>query len=293
MKIAFIGFGEAARAFAETLCESDGLTFAAYDILTARGADGDVRAAGEALGVKIAESAPEAVEGAAWVFSAVTASDSLDAGRSVAFVLSPEQIFIDINSVAAGRKRETAAIVEAGGASYVDMAVMAPVHPRGHRTPVLVAGPACAALSPKLADLGFAFSIVSEEIGAATSIKMIRSLFVKGMEALTVQTLLAAAKAGCFERVYGSLAASFPQLGWPDQALYQLERMTRHGIRRAAEMRESAAAYGGLGFAAGHDLAAATADLQQAMGDLAFQVDPREDVEAAFRRLLETLDAEG
>src|SRR5690606_28461995 len=139
-----------------------------------------------------------------------------------------------------GRKLETAKTVEGRGVGYVDMAVMAPVHPRGHRTPVLIAGRVDEVHQERLSAMGFDFDHVGQEVGTAATIKMVRSLFVKGMEAVTVQTLLAARAAGCYERVYGSLAKSFPGFGWPSFGNYQLERVATHGVRRAAEMRESA-----------------------------------------------------
>ena len=265
MKIAFIGFGEAARAFVASL-HGGGIEFSAFDILTTQGDDAAVRSHGHDLGVRICETPQDAAAGATWVISAVTAADSLDAGRSVAGHLGEDQIFIDINSVSAGRKLETASLLKA---RYVDMAVMAPVHPRGHRTPVMIAGPHCDAISARLAELGFDFAIVGDEIGAATSIKMIRSLFVKGMEAVAVQTLLAARAAGRFDEVYASLAASYPHLGWPDFALYQFERVCTHGKRRAAEMRESAVSLAELGFPAGHALAGAIAQVQDTVGHAA------------------------
>ena len=275
MRIAFIGFGEAARAFVSTLREQDGFTFCAFDRLLGTGAslEDPLRIAAAGLGVELAEDAAHAIRDADWVVSAVTASDSLDAARSVASHLASTQVFIDLNSVSSGRKRAAAALVAENGAAYVDMAVMAPVHPRGHRTPVLLAGPACDGLSDTFRALGFEFSIVGDEIGSATSIKMMRSLFVKGMEAVTVQTLLAAKAAGRFDEVYGSLAASFPQLDWPKYATYQLERVARHGVRRAAEMRESAATLNELGFVPGHDLATAIADFQAQIGELDHVVD--------------------
>src|SRR5690606_29017336 len=125
------------------------------------------------------------------------------------------QVVIDINSGSPGRKAESAALVVARGARYLDMAVMAPVHPRGHRTPVLVAGAEAEALWLSLSALGFDGSVAGAEVGAATAIKMVRSLFVKGLEALTVETLLAAEAAGCREEILASLSASYPGLGWP------------------------------------------------------------------------------
>lgn len=263
MKIAFIGFGEAARAFVDTLTKADHApTFSAYDIHQ----DAEMDTAMTSRAVRIGRDPAEAMEGADWIISAVTADQSLIAGQSAAPHLVQGQVFVDINSVSPGRKRDTAALIETGGGAYVDMAVMAPVHPRGHATPVLTAG---ADVADALTDLGFAFEVVGPEPGAATAIKMVRSLFVKGLEAITVEALIAAAASGCFDRVYSSLAASFPGLNWPDQATYNFERTLRHGTRRAAEMRESAATLDALGLTGG--LADKIADVQAAMGALAEQ----------------------
>ncbi|MBX3532054.1 MAG: NAD(P)-dependent oxidoreductase [Rhizobiaceae bacterium] len=287
MKIAFIGFGEAARAFASTLREEGSVTFSAFDILTAQGRDKPVREAAERLGAQVCKTPAEAVESADWVFSAVTAADSLDAGRSVAKLLKPGQVFIDINSVSGGRKVETAATVTTGGAAYLDMAVMAPVHPKGHRTPVLIAGPQVVELGRRLGLMGFDLQIVGEEIGAATTIKMLRSMFVKGLEAVTVQTLLAARAAGRFDEIYASLSTSFPGLGWPAFPKYLVERVTRHGVRRAAEMRESAVTMAELGFPAGHAMGLAVAALQQEVGELGLRLDETGDLEDLYDTVLD------
>jgi hypothetical protein len=95
---------------------------------------------------------------------------------------------------------------------------------------------------------------------------MVRSLFVKGLEAITVETLLAAHASGCLDYILKSLGGSYPGLGLPDFARYQFERTTKHGKRRAAEMRESAVTLDGLGLHGA--LAAAIADVQEKMGGL-------------------------
>lgn len=289
MKIGFIGFGEAARAFTASLREAGELEFCAYDILLGTDAEGPIREAAAGLGVELAECAADVAREASWIFSAVTASDSLDAARSGAGGLGDGQVFIDINSVSAGRKRETAAIVTAGKAAYVDMAVMAPVHPKGHRTPVLIAGPACASLEERLAAMGFDYRIAGPDIGDATSIKMVRSMFVKGLEAITVQALLAARAAGCFDAVFASLSGSYPQFDWHGFSRYQIERVTRHGVRRAAEMEESAATMAELGLPAGEQLGQAVARLQQEIGSRGIAPDSGDDLAASLDRILQAL----
>ena len=244
MRIGFIGFGEAARAFVASLAEADpGLGFVAYDILLEGPEAAAMRAAMAERSVAVAET-PAGLVGADWIVSAVTADQSLEAVEALAPHLVQGQLVIDINSVSPERKRATAALVAGtAAAGYLDMAVMAPVHPHGHRTPVLVAGP----VVPDLGRLGFEHRVVGDAPGAATAIKMVRSLFVKGLEAITVETLLAAEASGCFEEILASLSGSFPALGWPEFADYQFERTLRHGARRAAEMRESAATLQALG----------------------------------------------
>jgi len=280
MKIAFIGFGEAARAFTDSLRAQDSrLRFTAFDIEQGPA----MVAAMKANGVRMGASPADALEGADWIISAVTADQSLIAARSAAPALVQGQVFFDINSVSPGRKRETAAVVEGAGGSYVDMAVMAPVHPRGHATPTLLAGTGAEALAAELAGYGFSFDVVGPEPGAATAVKMVRSLFVKGLEAITVEALIAAAASGCFDRVYNSLAKSYPGLGWPDLATYNFERTLRHGTRRAAEMRESARTLDALGLTGG--LADRIADVQAAMGALEAADLPSGDLAAAVAEI--------
>ena len=279
MKIGFIGFGEAARAFRKSLAETDpALAFAAHDLLLdSEGSKAPCAAVMKECDVAAVSSSADGFSDCDWIISAVTADQSLEAARVASGWLRPGQTFFDINSVSLQRKQESAAHVSATGAEYLDMAVMAPVHPRGHRTPVLLAGNVEPSTRQALADFGFDFEVVGPEAGAATAIKMVRSLFVKGLEAITVEALLAAQASGCLDYVLKSLGSSFPGLGWPDFAHYQFERTLTHGNRRAAEMRESAATMAALG--RNDRLADAIADTQARMG--AIRSDPQSHADLA------------
>lgn len=268
MRIAFLGFGEAARGFRESLAVAGpSLRFAAYDILIeTQGAEGDCGRAMQAHGVDVTDGPERLMAGADWIISAVTADQSLEAARSVAPFANSGQVLLDINSVSPQRKRDTARLFAPAGALYVDMAVMAPVYPKGHRTPVLVSGQVSGGVTDILKQLAFNFEIVGTEPGAATAIKMVRSVFVKGLEAITVETLLAASASGCLNHIMKSLGGSYPGLGLDDLAPYQFERSLRHGKRRAAEMRESATMLDELGLCGG--LAEAIAEVHDRMGTL-------------------------
>ncbi|MFZ2099818.1 MAG: DUF1932 domain-containing protein [Oricola sp.] len=293
MHIAFIGFGEAARAFTGSLKPLGIERFTAYDILQGTERSGEIEKAAADLGVILADDPMAVIEGADWIVAAVTASSSLEAAQSVESGLKSGQTYVDINSVSAKRKQDTAALVRAKGARYVDMAVMAPVHPRGHRTPVLLAGDTGGDVGETIARLEFDYKVVGDEVGAATSIKMIRSLFVKGLEAITVQALSASRQAGCFDEVYKSLSGSFAVLGWPQFAEYQFERVMRHGVRRAAEMRESANSLRELGFANGGALADAIAALQDEVGGLRCPAPEGADIGGIVDAMLAARDRNG
>ncbi|HEY6023061.1 MAG TPA: DUF1932 domain-containing protein, partial [Pseudolabrys sp.] len=245
-RISFIGFGEAGQAIASGLRDEGIERIAAWDILFPEPAGARLKVAGEAIGVRLANSAADAVRDSDMIISAVTAASSLDAARSVAPHLAGNPYYLDINSVSPGRKQETAKLL-GERARYVDVAVIAPIHPARHRTPLLISGQNAAAISPLLRELDMQLTVVSDETGSAAAIKMIRSVMIKGIEALTLECFLAAERAGVLEEVTASLKNNYPTLDWAKIADYNLERMASHGERRAAEMEESAATLRELG----------------------------------------------
>ena len=244
--LCFIGFGEAGQALAAGLREAGVERIAAWDILFPEAAGEPLRRAGAAIGVRCAPSAAAAVAGADIVVSAVTAAASLEAARAVKPHLVGRPFWLDINSVSPGRKQETARLL-GEAARYVDVAVIAPIHPARHRTPMLLGGPEAAAVAPTLGALGMRVNIAGAQVGAAAAIKMVRSVMIKGIEALTLECFLAASRAGVVEEVAASLKNNYPGLDWSKIVPYNLERMARHGERRAAEMEEVAVTLRELG----------------------------------------------
>ncbi len=245
-RVAFIGFGEAGQAIASGLRESGIERVAAWDILFPKPEGARLKAAGEKFGVRLASSAADAVAQTDMIISAVTAASSVDAARSVAPHLSGNPYYLDINSVSPGRKQETATLL-GEKARYVDVAVIAPIHPKRHRTPLLTAGPHAETIAPLLRDMEMELKVVGDRIGGAAAIKMIRSVMIKGIEALTLECFLAAERAGLLDEVTASLKNNYPGLDWTKVSEYNIERMASHGERRAAEMEESAATLRELG----------------------------------------------
>jgi len=244
--ISFIGFGEAGQAIASGLREGGIEQIVAWDILFPVAEGVKLKAAGEKMGVRLAHSAAGAVAQADMIISAVTAASSYEAAESVAPHLSGNPYYLDINSVSPGRKQATAKLLD-GRARYIDVAVIAPIHPKRHRTPLLIAGSHAEAAAPLLQELDMQLKVVGPETGAAAAIKMIRSVMIKGIEALTLECFLAAQRAGIVDAVADSMKNNYPSIDFKKVADYNIERMANHGERRAAEMEESCATLRELG----------------------------------------------
>lgn len=264
-RIAFIGFGEVGQMLAREFLASSISRFSAFDIAFADEGSAQSNAA-RALGITVARSAGEAVAAAQLVISAVTASSALDAARSVAAELPDSAIFLDLNSVAPGTKRDTAFVIEACRGRYVEAAVMSPVHPKRLGTPILIGGPHAADVLDDVRALGFNVSVFSDRLGSASAVKMCRSVMVKGLEALSMECFLAARRAGVETEVIASLQESHPGFDWLRVGEYNLERMITHGIRRSEEMREVAKTVQELGIAP--LMASATSAHESTMGNL-------------------------
>jgi 3-hydroxyisobutyrate dehydrogenase-like beta-hydroxyacid dehydrogenase len=240
-EIALIGFGEVGGIFGQDFTAA-GFGVSTFDILFDREPSRTTtRAKAASAGVRACDSLDRAVVGADLVISAVTASSAVDAARSAAPFLSAGQCYLDINSVSPDTKRKIARMVDETPALFVEAAVMAPVSPQRLKVPMLLGGSGAQTAAALLQAIGMNVKPVSDRVGVASAIKMCRSIIIKGLEAITVESMLTARRYGAEKQVLESLAATYPGMGW-DGALpdYLISRVAEHGKRRAAEMREAA-----------------------------------------------------
>ncbi len=238
--LAFIGFGEVGRTFARGLIADKGMSIAAYDLLFD---DQRVRAErlaeARGLGVRAGSDAADASRDARIVISAVTAAAALEVAEAAGRYLRPGQIFLDVNSASPSTKKRAAALVEAAGARYVEGAVMAAVAGPRLKVPILAGGPAAQQAADILNPLGMNLTPVSAEYGRASAMKLSRSIVMKAIEAAMIE-MTAAARAWEVEReVIASLQQTYPGIDWTKLSASCAERVSKHGIRRAQEMREA------------------------------------------------------
>ena len=188
------------------------------------------------LDVECTSSSMKAVINSDATFCVVTAGQAVAAAASIETQLDHKPWYFDCNSCSPDMKRLAEREISRLGGRYIDVAVMAPVLPRLHRTPLLVSGTDSGAAAEFMQSIGMNAAAVGAEVGEASAIKLVRSVFVKGLEATTMECALAARRAGVDDRVFSSLSSSYPELDWEAFAGRVIERMLVHGCRRAEEM---------------------------------------------------------
>ncbi|MBE7368863.1 NAD(P)-dependent oxidoreductase [Ramlibacter pallidus] len=248
-RIGVVGHGEVGKTFAAGL-KPRVAEMSAWDLKFANAATADAEQAhARGQGVRACGSLRELCEASDLVISAVTASNTLAVAQEAAQFLRLGTIFLDLNSASPGTKQQAAAAVDARGAHYVEAGVMTSVPPYGIKVPMLLGGAKAAELAQLLASWEMDAKAVSERLGVASAIKMCRSVMIKGLEALVIESYTTARAYGVEDHVLPTLQETFPSIDWNQQGAYFFSRVVQHGQRRAEEMREAANTVREAGFA--------------------------------------------
>ena len=266
-RVGLVGYGEVGRILAEDLRERGLSHVAAYDIKLGTAAEEPLREHASRHGVRLARSHADLAASADFVLSAVTASQAVAVAEAIAPAMRNDAWFLDLNSASPGAKKNGSALIDGAGGRFVEAAVMTSIPPYRIRVPMLLGGPHAEAIKPLLDALGFDAKVASVQLGVASATKMCRSVMIKGLEAMVVESFVAARAYGVERFVLASLAETFPGIDWERQGTYFFERVIKHGRRRAEEMVEAAATVREIGL---EPLSASgTAKRQAFMADLA------------------------
>ena len=238
--VGLVGYGEVGRILAEDLRARGVANLIACDIKLGGPDEAPLRAHAARHGVRPAATHAELAAQSDLILSAVTASQAVAAAEACAPRLRSGAWYLDFNSASPGAKIKAGGIVAAAGGRYVEGAVMTSIPPYRIRVPLLLGGPHAAALAPLLDQLGFAAQAGPDKPGIASATKMCRSVMIKGLEAMAIESFTAARAWGVEDAVLASLAETFPGIDWEKQGAYFFQRAIQHGRRRAEEMREAA-----------------------------------------------------
>jgi 3-hydroxyisobutyrate dehydrogenase-like beta-hydroxyacid dehydrogenase len=239
-QVGLIGYGEVGRILAEDLRQQE-VKVAAYDIkLRSDQTGGALRDHAGQHGVTLTASHADLAAQSDFIVSAVTASQAVPVAKACAAAVKQGAWYLDFNSASPGAKQRAAALIDAAGGRYVEGAVMTSVPPYRIKVPLLLGGGDAAALAPQLVELGFVPKVVSDKLGVASAVKMCRSVMIKGLEAMVIESFTTARAYGVEDAVLASLKETFPGIDWEKQGAYFFQRVIEHGRRRSEEVREVA-----------------------------------------------------
>jgi 3-hydroxyisobutyrate dehydrogenase-like beta-hydroxyacid dehydrogenase len=267
--VGLVGYGEVGRILAEDL-RKQGVTVSVYDLkLDAPSTAEALVAHARAHGVGLAASHVELAARADFIVSAVTASQAVPVAQACVPGVKAGAFFLDFNSASPGAKQRAAVLINDAGGRYVEGAVMTSIPPYRIRVPLLLGGPSARELEPLLGALGFDAKVASDKLGVASATKMCRSVMIKGLEAMVIESFTAARHYGVEDAVIASLHETFPGIDWEKQAAYFFQRVIEHGRRRSEEVREVAETVRDAGLTPWS--ASGTAERQAWVADLADQ----------------------
>ncbi len=148
--------------------------------------------------------------------------------------LGANSLYADLNTTSPQLKRDLAAALPV---RFADVALVGVVPSTGLATRALASGDGAERFAELFRPLGMPVEVVGPSPGDAAGLKLLRSVFMKGIAAAAIETLEAARAAGVEDRLHADLAAV---LGEP-----LLERLLtgshQHAGRRVDEMQAAAA----------------------------------------------------
>jgi 3-hydroxyisobutyrate dehydrogenase-like beta-hydroxyacid dehydrogenase len=237
VKLAFLGFGGAGYGLTKGLKEAGLGPIYFYDRNWDQSPYGDVikKRAAE-TGAILVKTAGELVKVSNFIISCVTGAVALPVARSVAPFLTPEHLYADVNTASPKVKEEVAGVIEKTGAAFVDVAMMGAIPAFLHRVPMLVSGKGAHRFKTALEPYGMNITEIGERPGQASAIKMLRSIFMKGLVALLLETLNATHRYQVDQTVLDSLAETLDTNTFLETVRLQMTKGVVNAKRMAHEM---------------------------------------------------------
>lgn len=247
LRFGFMGFGEAGYHFARELRDAGLSGIVAYSRSGARAAGDDaVRRRADEAGVELLTSPKVLCQRADLIVALTQGKAALPALRSIRSHLRSHHIYVDASTAAVKVMEQAGRLLE-GRANFVDAAIMGPVALNGIKVVTVASGGSAERFKALMAPYGMNIRVVSDKAGAASAMKLIRSVFMKGVAGLLLESLAAAQRYGIMDAVALDIAGSIDERPF-EQIIKRFVCGTAvHAERRVHEMNESLALLRALG----------------------------------------------
>ena len=236
VRLGLVGFGEIGNAIGSGLRAAGLASVTAYDIAAFEGSfSALIQSRARKADVELVRSPEELAQKSDYIVAVVPGSECVIAAEQIAPYVSAHHHHIDIGSATPAVKRRVAEILAARGASVADGGIMGSPLQDGLRTLVKISGPGAQAVRDVLVPWGMNLDVVSTELGAGSGIKIVRSIVMKGLEALLIECALAGRRHGIQDEVFASISEFIDARPFMQNVEFFLSTDVIHSARRAEE----------------------------------------------------------
>lgn len=237
MRVGIIGYGEAGQAVAQGLRSDRKISMSVFDIRFNNEESSQLlKAKADEFALVVEKDIGSLVEKNDIILSIVTGGVALKVVEQSLPFIKKGKLYVDMNSVSPGKKTYMGELIEGRGGSFIEVAILGTIASYGFKSPMLVCGKEADHFVEFLTPMGFNAEFLSKEIGKASSIKMLRSIFAKGVETLLIEMLLGAARSEIVEQLMDAITEHMDNTSFRDIANAWITTHVIHNRRRAEEM---------------------------------------------------------
>lgn len=241
--ITILGLGEAGTALAQGFASesgwhgkhADGTLLAIDTALQSTTAGAKIRAAAARIPLPVTANYDQRLSASNVVFSATTGVEAMNAARTARPFLKPGTLYLDINTLTGKEAAAIGAYLSEASVTYIDVGVVGIFHSFGYKAPMLIAGDNSETVAAWMTELGFSVTRLEGPAGTASAVKILRSIMMKGLEALTIECLVAAKAQNLVEPLLAAVG-DVDQMGYANFVTRLLQTHLVHGKRRHEEV---------------------------------------------------------
>ena len=236
MRIAILGCGEVGYCYASALSKATDHTL----VLCDHHPSAKASELAKHLGMTIHQHPGSWLSEIDLVFLCVAGSVELDVVRSILPHAAKGALIADFSTAAPADKRQASVEATQVEIKFVDVVIMGAIALLGAQTPLLCAGKHSNDVVGVLQKLGAPLQVLEAATpGDAAALKLLRTIFTKGLEALTVECLVAAEYHGVREKLYEVLS-DIDKTPFREFVDMLLRTHVIHACRRRHEVVEAA-----------------------------------------------------
>lgn len=237
-RIGIVGYGEAGQAIAQGLCSSKGTSISVFDIkFNDTEFSKSLRLKAKEQGIIVEEDMKSLIANNDIILSVVTGEVATQVVRDSLPFIKEGMVFVDMSTVSPREKMLMGELIERKGGSFVEVAILGAIASYSFQSPMLVCGKRADQFVNLLANMGFNVTFVSKEIGKASYMKMLRSVFAKGVEALLLEMLAGAKRCDLVEPLMDAIVEHMDGSSFQEIANTWITTNVIHAERRTEEMK--------------------------------------------------------